>query len=47
MISIEKVMKKILVKYLNFINIFLKELAIKLPKYSGINKYIINLEINK
>ena len=34
----------ILAKYLDFENLFLKKLAIELPKYSGINMHTINLE---
>lgn len=34
----------ILNKYLNFNNVFLKESATKLPKYSDINKHVIDLE---
>lgn len=37
----------ILAKYLDYANIFIKELAGKLSKHSNINKYIINLELNK
>ena len=41
--------KKIIVlaEYLNFVNIVLKKIAIKLPKYLSINKYIIKLEKDK
>lgn len=34
-------------KYSDFANIFLKKLAIKLPKCSNINKHAINLEPGK
>lgn len=37
----------ILVKYLDFTNIFLKKLAGKLFKYFDINEYLINLEPEK
>lgn len=37
----------ILVIYLNFINIFLKKLALKLLKYSSINNYIIKVKIGQ
>ena len=33
-----------LLKYYNFLDIFLKKLIIKLPKYLNINKNVINLE---
>ena len=41
--------KKVIViaKYLDFANIFLKKLAAKLPKYLNINKYAINIKIDK
>lgn len=37
----------ILVKYLDFINIFLKNFNTQLSKYNKINKYIIKLEKSK
>lgn len=37
----------ILVKYLDFVNLFLKKLVAKLFKYSEINKYSINLELDQ
>lgn len=37
----------ILAKYLNFIDIFSKKLALKLLKISNINKYVIYLEPDK
>ena len=37
----------ILTKYLNFIDIFSKQLAKKLPKYFSIKKYTINLKEDK
>ena len=46
-LSIEKIPKNDLNKYLDFANIFSKRLALKLLKYLDINKYIINLEISK
>lgn len=41
--------KKIIMpaKYLNFINILSKKLAIELPKYFNINKHLINLKFDK
>lgn len=36
-----------LVKYLDFINIFLEMLSTKLLKYFNINKYLIGLELRK
>lgn len=37
----------ILAKYLNYANIFPKEVVVKLPKHLDINEYIIDLEPNK
>lgn len=37
----------VLVKYLDFANIFSKKLVVELIKYSDINKYLINLELGK
>lgn len=37
----------VLPKYINFVNVFLKKLAIKLIKHFNINKYTINLKLNK
>lgn len=37
----------VLTKYINFVNVFLKKLAIKLIKHFNINKYEINLKLNK
>lgn len=37
----------ILAKYLDFLNVFLKKLAVKLSKRFNINKQLINLELNK
>lgn len=37
----------ILTKYLDYANIFLKKLAIELPKYFDINKHLINLKPGK
>ena len=34
-------------KYLDFINMFLEKSAIKLPKYTSLNKYFINFEKSK
>ena len=42
---IEKVI--ILAKYLGFVNVFLKNLTVELSKHSSINKYTINLKLNK
>ena len=44
LLFIEKVI--ILAKYLDFVNNFLKKIVINLLKYSDINKYVINLEID-
>lgn len=35
------------VEYSNYANVFLKEVAMELPKYLDINKYAINLEPGK
>ena len=43
-LGIKKVFKSVLVKYLDFLDIFFKELAVELLKYLGINKYIIDLK---
>ena len=43
----EKTLNSILVKYLNFANMFLKNLIIKLLKCSSIKKYAIKLKIDK
>lgn len=45
--SIEKVFKITLSKYLNFRNMFLKNLTTKLLECLSTNKYGINLEIHK
>ena len=37
----------ILVKYLDFVDIFLKKLTTKLPKYLSINKYTSKLKKSK
>lgn len=36
-----------LAKYLDYVDIFLKKLVIKLYKYSKVNKYLIDLEFGK
>lgn len=43
------VIKKVTIpaKYLNFIKVFLKKLAVELPKCFFINKYLMNLESDK
>ena len=43
LLSIKKIFKNILAKYIDFIDVFSKRLVIKLLKYLNINKYIINL----
>ena len=47
LLNIKKVPRSILAKYSNFTNIFLKKLVAKLLKYLRINKYAINLELDK
>lgn len=42
---IENIM--ILAKYLNFLDIFSKELVAELPKYFEINEHLINLKSGK
>lgn len=37
----------VLTKYINFVKVFLKKLTIKLIKHFNINKYAINLKLNK
>lgn len=37
----------VLIKYLDFVNVFLKKLVIKLFKHFIINKYLINLELSQ
>lgn len=41
--------KKVIIlnKYLDFIDFYLKELLVELPKRSDINKHAINLELGK
>ena len=46
-LNIEKILKSILTKNLNFINIFFKKLTIELFERLNINKYTINLVIDK
>lgn len=46
-LNMKKSFKSILAKYINYANIFLKKLAIKLSKYFNINKYLINLKPDK
>lgn len=45
MVSNQKVV--ITTEYLDYDNIFLKKLAIELPKCSDINKHLIKLELDK
>ena len=40
----KKMFKSILAKYLDFLKLFLQNLAIKLLKYLGISKHIISLK---
>ena len=47
LLSIEKIFKNFLIKYLNLTNVFSKDLVIELPEYLSINKHIINLEKGK
>ena len=47
LLCIEKKSEYVLVKYLDFINIFLKKLIIELLRCLGINKYTINLVKSK
>lgn len=44
--SLKKIFKSILAKYLDFVDIFLEELAMKLLKYLCITKYTIDLEVD-
>lgn len=44
LLNVGKISKNILAKYSDFVDMFLKNLAIKLFKCFDINKYIINLE---
>ena len=46
-LNIEKTFKIIFAKYLDFINMFLKEITIKLFKYLNIKKYAISLKMNQ
>ena len=46
-LNIKKILKNVLFKYLNFVDIFSKKLGIKVSKRLGINKYIIDLETSK
>ena len=47
LLNIELVPKNILIKYLQFANIFSKMSAIELLKHLGINKHTINLKKSK
>ena len=47
LLNMKKILNSILAIYLDFVDIFLKELATKLGKRLEINKYTINLEENK
>lgn len=46
-LNIKKASESILVKYANYLNIFLKQLAIELPEYFDINKTLVNLKLDK
>lgn len=45
-LDIKKAFKRILAKYLNFINLFLEDKIIELLNYLDINKYAIYLKID-
>ena len=47
LLNIEKVFKSILLEYWDFINIFSKKSAAKLPKHLSINKYTLDLKKDK
>ena len=45
--KVNKASTKVFSKYANFAKVFSLKLAVKLPKLTGINNYIINLVNNK
>ena len=47
LLSIEKLFKNILARYLDFANMFSREFVVKLLEYLSISKYAMNFEENK
>ena len=47
LLSIKKVLKNILAKYLNVVNVFSKKFTLELLDYLSINEYIIKLKISR
>lgn len=45
--DIKKILESVLAKYLDFVDIFLKKLAMEPSQYLGINKYTIKPKVSR